>query len=259
MTPRAKQPKSPLPKSGPASAKAAPSHHRRLRDTRLRLQRCSPDRCKETTARVQEMHQAIAAKSFDVPTRIPVISQAPPPLLNWRITPFRRVYAIHHGTEGVPGVAAVIERNLPASEGNAASNRTVSSVRSAFECCFWRPSRRTGQCARHRHGHLLRWPPDCHRQCRTGCHLPGQPPQTVCIHPRTGLRRTLLATGRQEWRSRFGQALLQDFGYTFYLRYNSGLPIADNGARLRPAAGSPVAAPAGTSGRTAAIGCALAA
>ena len=87
----------------------------------------------ETTARVQEMHQAIAAKSFDVLTRIPIISGPAALAQLVHNTISRGVYAaIHHGTGGVMGAAAAIERNLPASDGVSSPNRAVRSVRSAL-------------------------------------------------------------------------------------------------------------------------------
>ncbi|MCP5267768.1 MAG: alpha/beta hydrolase [Zoogloeaceae bacterium] len=234
-TPRGKAAKKPLPKSGPASAKAAPPPSPAPSATpasgysdaaRIAVQ--------ETTARVQEMHQAIAAKSFDVLTRIPVIS-GPASLAQLVHNAISKgVYAaIHHGTEGVLGAAAVIERNLPASEGNAASNRTVSSVRSALNAAFGDHLAGLGNVLAIDMGIYCDGRPIAIDSAALDATFPDSRRKLcVFIHG--------LAFDEHCWQPAgkngevdFGQALLQDFGYTpLYLRYNSGLPIADNGARL---------------------------
>ena len=91
----------------------------------------------ETTARVQEMHRAIAGKTFDVLTQIPLVAApaAIARLIHDAVS--GSIYAaIHHGTGSALGAAAAIERQLPTGADNAPPSRAASSVRSALNGVF---------------------------------------------------------------------------------------------------------------------------
>lgn len=188
----------------------------------------------ETTACVQEMHRAIAGQSFDLLTRIPGIS-APAALVQAMHDAIAGgVYAaIHHGTGSVLGAASMIERNLPAGEFDGQPNRTVSSMRSALNAAF----------GDHLAGlnNVL--------AIAMGIYVDGRevPLDSDSLHtafPAGGKRLCLflhgLAFDEHCWECGsnknevdFGARLQADFELTpIYLRYNTGLPIDDNGTRL---------------------------
>ena len=91
----------------------------------------------ETNARVQEMHRAIAAQSFDILTRIPLIAGPASVVQKAHDAIAGGVYAaIHHGTGGVLGAAAIVERNLPESVEDKPPGRLARGVRSALNAAF---------------------------------------------------------------------------------------------------------------------------
>ena len=185
----------------------------------------------ETSARVQEMHRAIAGKSFDVLTGIPLIAgpAAFAKVMHDAIS--GGIYAaIHHGATGVFGATAAIERQLPEAEGSP--SRAVSSLRSALNAAFG--DHLAGI------GNIL--------AIDMGLHVDSRPvPLTTealdLAFPAAGKRLCLfihgLAFDEHCWESTndgevdFGARLQHELGYTpLYLRYNTGLSIADNGTRL---------------------------
>lgn len=187
----------------------------------------------ETTARVKEMHQAIADQSFDVLTRIPLVA-GPAALVRAAHDAIAGgVYAaIHHGSGGLLGAAAMVERSLPDHPGEQPPGQVTRSVRSALNAAFGDHLAQTGNVL----------------AIAMGIHQHGMP---VAIE-RTALAAAFPSAGRRLcvfihglafdedcWRPTgtgeidFGRELASGFGYVpLYLRYNTGLAIADNGARL---------------------------
>lgn len=196
----------------------------------------------ETTARVQEMHRAIAGQSFDLLTRIPVISGPAALAKAMHDAIAGGVYAaIHHGTDSMLGAAAMIERQLPAGESEGLPNRTLSSMRSALNAAFG--------------DHLAGL--DNVLAITMGVYVDGREVPldsgSASLHaafPAGGKRLCLFlhglafdehcwecgandANGSNKNEVDFGARLQADFGLTpVYLRYNTGLPIDDNGTRL---------------------------
>lgn len=192
----------------------------------------------ETTARVQEMHRAIAGKSFDVLTRIPVVAGPAAFAQAMHDAIAGGIYAaIHHGTGGVLGAAAMIERALPEGEGQP--NRTVSSVRSALNAAFGDHLAGTHNVLAIAMGIYV-----------DGREVPLDSDSLRVAFPTAGQRLCIfihgLAFDEHCWECPsgksgksadgavdFGTRLQAEFGHTpLYLRYNTGLPIADNGTRL---------------------------
>ena len=97
----------------------------------IRLQRCGPA-CRAGNLRPRaEMHRAIAGKSFDVLTGIPLIAgpAAFAKVMHDAIS--GGIYAaIHHGATGVFGASAAIERQLPEAEGSPAALSAACAARS---------------------------------------------------------------------------------------------------------------------------------
>ena len=188
----------------------------------------------ETAARVQEMHQAIAGKSFDVLTRIPIVSGPAALAKAVHDAISGGVYAaIHHGSAGVLGAASMIERNLPARENEGSANRTVSSVRSALNAAFGDHFAGTNNVLAIAIGIYV-----------DGREVPLSSETLLAAFPRGGKRLCLLMhglafdehcweSGDEADKTEFAPLLEKEFGYTpLYLRYNTGLPIDDNGTRL---------------------------
>ena len=188
----------------------------------------------ETAARVQEMHQAIAGKSFDVLTRIPIVSGPAALAKAVHDAISGGVYAaIHHGSASVLGAASMIERNLPAGDNEGAPNRTVSSVRSALNAAFGDHFAGTNNVLAIAMGIYV-----------DGREVPLSSETLLAAFPGGGKRLCLLMhglafdehcwdSGDEPDKTGFAPQLERDFGYTtLYLRYNTGLPIDDNGTRL---------------------------
>ena len=186
-----------------------------------------------TTARVQEMHQAIAGKSFNVLTRIPLVAgpAAFAKMMHDAIS--GGVYAaIHHGATGVFGAAAAIERQLPESEGPP--SRAASSLRSALNAAFGDHLAGIGNIMAIDMGIYV-----------DGRQVPLDTEALDTAFPTAGKRICLfihgLAFDEHCWEPGggsevgvdFGARLQAELGYTpLYLRYNTGLPITDNGSQL---------------------------
>lgn len=191
----------------------------------------------ETTARVQEMHRAIAGKSFDVLTRIPVISGPAAFAQAMHDAIAGGVYAaIHHGTGGVLGAAALIERTLP--EGDGPPSRAASTIRSALNAAFGDHLDGSNNVLAIAMGIYV-----------DGREIPLDSTSLRTAFPDAGHRLCVfihgLAFDEHCWKCLpgdngattidFGSQLQAEsaFGHTpLYLRYNTGLPIADNGTRL---------------------------
>jgi len=186
-----------------------------------------------TTARVQEMHQAIAGQSFDLLTRIPIISGPAALARQVHDAIAGGVYAaIHHGTTGALGAATMVERALPAGDPDAPSARAMSSIRSALNAAFGDYLAQGGNVLAIDMGLQA-----------AGRSVALETAALDAAYPSGGSKLCLfihgLAFDEHCWEAThdgeidFGRQLHEDFGLTpLYLRYNTGLPIAANGAQL---------------------------
>jgi pimeloyl-ACP methyl ester carboxylesterase len=187
----------------------------------------------ETSTRVREMHQAIADQSFDILARIPLVAGPAALVRTAHDAIAGGVYAaIHHGSAGLLGAAAMVERELPQGAGEQPPGQVVRSLRSALNAAFGDHLAQTGNTLAidmgiYHHGMQLAIERDA----------------ITAAFPGAGRRLCLLIHGlafdEHCWQPAaarevdFAGALEGEFGYTpLYLRYNTGLPIADNGARL---------------------------
>ena len=185
----------------------------------------------ETTARVQEMHKAIAATTFDVMDKIPGVALGAGLVRQAHDLIAGGVYAaIQHSSGGLLGASALIEQQLPAGE--APPGRLASGVRSALNAAFGDHLAQMGNVLAIDMG-LYRddapvaidtaslrqaFPDGCDRLC-------------LFIHGLAFDEHCWLPANAGELD--FGEQLQADFGLQpLYLRYNTGLPIADNGAQL---------------------------
>ena len=187
----------------------------------------------ETSARVREMHQAIADQSFDVLARIPLVAGPAALVRTAHDAIAGGVYAaIHHGSAGLLGAAAMVERNRPESAGEQPPGQLVRSLRSALNAAFGDHLAQTGNVLAIAMGIY-----------HHGMPLASERDAIAAAFPAAGRRLCLLIHGlafdEHCWQPaeahevEFAGALETEFGYTpLYLRYNTGLPIADNGARL---------------------------
>lgn len=187
----------------------------------------------ETSARVKEMHKAIADQSFDVLTRIPLIAGPAALVRTAHDAIAGGVYAaIHHGSGGLLGAASMVERNLPENTGEQPPGQIARSMRSALNAAFGDHLAQTGnvlaiEMGIYHHGRQLAIERDA----------------LAAAFPAAGRRLCVfihgLAFDEHCWQPAdareidFARELHAEFGYTsLYVRYNTGLPIADNGARL---------------------------
>jgi pimeloyl-ACP methyl ester carboxylesterase len=190
----------------------------------------------QTTLRVQEMHRAIAAQSFDVLTRIPLISGPSQVIQKAHDAISTGVYAaIHHGAGGVLGAASLLEQNHSDFVDEKPPGRLASGVRSALNGAFGdhfaaSNNRLAINMALHQDGAPIALEAAA---LRSTYPLAGK---KIClfIHG-LSFDEHCWIPGKAEAESacEFGPQLQNEFGYTpLYLRYNTGLPIADNGANL---------------------------
>ena len=187
----------------------------------------------ETAARVEEMHQAIAAQSFAILARIPFVAGPAAVVRQAHDAIAGSVYAaIHHGAGGLLGAAAAVERSLPTSTDDAPPGRLASGVRSALNAAFGDHLAQTGN--------VLAIDMGIHAG---GTALALDQTALATAFPQGGRRLCVfvhgLAFDEHCWQPAgagavdFGQELRTSFGFTpLYLRYNTGQPIAGNGARL---------------------------
>lgn len=186
-----------------------------------------------TTARVREMHRAIAGKTFDVLEKIPLIA-GPAALV--RVTHDAiagSVYtSIHHGSGSLLAATAAIERRLPAAGEDVTGSRIGSTLRSALNAGFGDYLAASGN--------ALAIPMALHVEGRP---VPLDTASLDAAYPSAGSRLAVLIHGlafdEYCWLPGegtgvdIGRKLEADFGHVpLYLRYNTGLAIADNGASL---------------------------
>ena len=187
----------------------------------------------ETTARVQEMHDAIAATSFGVLNRIPVIGGTAQLIQQAHDAIAGGVYsAIHHAGGGLLDVADSLEkRNGATEQSNQPPGRLASNLRSAINGAFGDHLAESNSVLAipmglYRHDQLLplthealmaAWPENKQRLC-------------IFIHG--------LVCNEHCWEAgpetiEMPRQIEVDTGYTaLTLRYNSGLPIVENGLQL---------------------------
>ncbi len=185
----------------------------------------------ETTARVQEMHEAIAATTFDTLDKIPGIAVPAGWVRQAHDLIAGGIYAaVHHGSGGVLSAGAMLESQIPDSD--MPPGRLASGVRSALNAAFGDHLAQMGNVLAIDMG-LYRddapvaidtaslrqaFPDGCDRLC-------------LFIHGLAFDEHCWLPANAGELD--FGEQLQADFGLQpLYLRYNTGLPIADNGAQL---------------------------
>jgi len=206
----------------------------------------------ETSARVQEMHGAIAARSFDVLQKIPLVAGPATLVRHAHDAIAGSVYAaVRLGGGGLLGLAARVEngrRQAKAPESPSAPsselppdppNRLASSLHSALNAAFGDHLAGTRS--------VLAIPMAIHR---AGHAVPLTRAALAASFPAAGERLCLfihgLAYDERCWDvgapgdTKKGKdsvdiprRLAAELGYsTLALRYNSGLPIVENGAQL---------------------------
>ena len=190
----------------------------------------------ETTQRVREMHGAIAGKSFDVLRRIPLVSGPARLVQTTHDAIVAGVYAaIHHGTGGLLAAAALVEKQHTGSAPSTPPGRLASGLRSALNGAFG--------------DHLAASNNVLAIDMAIHAHGAAVPLVADALHsafPRAGQRLCLFVHGlgcdehsweagdeASESEAHFGCQLQAEFALTpIYLRYNTGLPIAENSAQL---------------------------
>ncbi len=190
----------------------------------------------ETTLRVKEMHGAIACTAFGLVRRIPGISRPAQVVQAAHDAIAGGVYAaIHHGSGGLLTAAAIIEKHHTAYAPYKATGRLTTGLRSALNGVFGdhlaaRNNLLAIDMAIHVGGAALSLDRDSLRRAfpEAGRRL------CVFVH---GLAcdEHCWETGKRAAHSEthFGRQLQADFDYTpLYVRYNTGLPIAENAAQL---------------------------
>ena len=196
----------------------------------------------ETTTRVQEMHQAIAGLSFQMLGWIPGLAGPTRIVQDAHDAIARGVYtAIRHGIGGALTVADLLEPHAVAAIKTAASteppSRLAVGLHSALNAAVGDHLRDSANPLAITMGFYA----DGHRIVLTSAglsaHLP-QPSDRLCLFVH-GLgcdehhwQRTA-ATADDAPSRDYGQQLQADLGYTpLYLRYNTGLRVAENGQDL---------------------------
>lgn len=190
----------------------------------------------ETTLRVQEMHRAIAARSFDTLQKIPLISGPAQFVQSAHDFIAAGVYAaIRHAAGGLLTVAAQVEKHSAGEAPGEPPGRLASGLRSALNGAFGdhlaaSNNRLAIDMAIHANGAPIRLATNTLRSAfpQTGkrlcVFLHGLSCDEHCWAPGAKAAATAMDFGRQ---------LQAEFDFTpLYVRYNSGLPIAENGAQL---------------------------
>jgi pimeloyl-ACP methyl ester carboxylesterase len=189
----------------------------------------------ETALRVKEMHTAIAGKSFDILQKIPLVSGPAQFVQTAHDTIAAGIYAaIHHGTGGLLDAAAILEKHTTGFAPGEPPGRLASGVRSAINGAFGDHLAASNN--------LL--------AIRMAIHVNNVPvalsaDALLRAFPAPGSKLCVFIHGlscdEHCWdKARddgnacdFGTQLHAEFDYTpLYLRYNSGLPIAENGTQL---------------------------
>ncbi len=190
----------------------------------------------ETTLRVKEMHGAIADQTFDVLRRIPLVSWPAQLVQTAHDAISSGVYAvIHHGSGGLLEAAAMVEKHHTGFSPSKPPGRFASSLHSALNGAFGDHLAASNN--------LLA----INMTIRVnGAAVPLDTDALRVAFPEAGQRLCVFIHGlgcdEHCWdpgegsaasASHFGRQIENEFACTpVYLRYNSGLPIAENCARL---------------------------
>jgi pimeloyl-ACP methyl ester carboxylesterase len=180
-----------------------------------------------TTTRVQEMHHAIAGKTFDALQKVPGLALPARAVQGAHDAITNGVYAaVRHGTGALLSLAGQAEQRVTDPE--RAPKGKELAVRSALNGVF-------GD-ALHAHGSAL--------AVTMGFHTADAPlPLTRAALAGVGERVCVfihgLACDERSWfrsgedGASYGSLLNSELGITpIYLRYNTGLPVADNGQQF---------------------------
>jgi len=192
----------------------------------------------ETTLRVQEMHGAIAGSCFAILRRVPLLSGPARLVQGAHDTIAAGVYgAIRHGSGGLLAAAAVVEKRATGFAPGKPPGRLASGLRGALNGAFgdYLAASNNRLAIRMAIG------------ADGGAALALDAPSLQAAFPEAGKRLCVFIHGlgcdEHSWQVddaddpssdiHFGRQLHADFACTaLYLRYNSGLPIAANGAQL---------------------------
>ncbi len=190
----------------------------------------------QTTLRVKEMHAAIAGQSFDVLRRIPLICWPAQLVQTAHDAIASGVYAvIHHGSGGLLEAAAMVEKQHTGFSPGRPPGRFASGLHSALNGAFGDHLAASNN--------LLA----IHMAIQVnGAAVPLHTDALRRAFPEAGQRLCVFihglgcdehswdsGEGPAESTSHFGRQLQDELAYTpIYLRYNSGLPIAENSTRL---------------------------
>ncbi len=190
----------------------------------------------ETTRRVQEMHDVIAGKSFDVLHRIPVISGPARLVQSAHDAISGGVYAaVHHGAGGLLKAAGMLERLVAESRPADPPGRRASALLAALNGAFGdhlanSNNRLAITMSLHANGAPLALTPDALRSA-----LPDAGTRLCLLIHGLGCDERTWVCGKSAAASGidFGRQLKADFAYTpVYLRYNTGVSIAENSVQL---------------------------
>ncbi len=190
----------------------------------------------ETTRRVQEMHDVIAGKSFNVLRRIPVISGPARLVQSAHDAISNGVYAaVHRGAGGLLKAAGMLERHVADSRPAAPPGRRASALLAALNGAFGdhlanSNNRLAITMSLHANGAPLALTPDALRSA-----LPEAGTRLCLLIHGLGCDERTWVSGKSAAPSGvdFGRQLQADFAYTpVYLRYNTGVSIAENSVQL---------------------------
>ena len=193
----------------------------------------------ETTLRVQEMHSAIAGMCFDILRRVPLLSGPARLVQGAHDTITAGVYgAIRHSSGGLLGAAAMVEKQATGLSPGKPPGRLASGLRGALNGAFGDYLAASDNVLAVR---MAICPGDAAAALETASLNAASLASAL---PDAGKRVCVFIHGlgcnEHSWEiddpaadTHFGRQLRADFGCTpLYLRYNSGRPIADNGAQL---------------------------
>lgn len=187
----------------------------------------------ETNTRVKEMHKAIADQSFDILARIPLVAGPAALVRTAHDAIAGSVYAaIHHGSGSLLGAASMVERNLPEGTGDEPPSQIARSVRSALNAAFGDHLAQTGNVLAIAMGIYHHGIPMAIERGALAAAFPAAGRRLcVFIHGLAFDEHCWQPAAAQE--IDFARELHAEFGYaSLYLRYNTGLPITDNGIGL---------------------------
>ena len=190
----------------------------------------------ETTQRVQEMHRAIASQSFDVLSKIPIVSGPAKLVQDAHDAISAGVYAaIHHGAGGLLGAASMLEKHTTDFTEEKPPGRLASGLLSALNGAFGdHLAASNNLLAINMALQVDGAPIALEAKALRAAYPKAGKPLCLFIHGLSCDEHSWFPSEKANASERdFGMALQRELGYTpLYLRYNTGRPIADNGAQL---------------------------